>query len=103
MKRVLGVIILLRMMLLSINVSAMDESSKEILVRLPLLSEKNARIITDALDTIKGVEKIEACYELKVLMIAFNTKEIESDNYLVDLINDLKINTVAEKIYESDI
>jgi hypothetical protein len=102
MKRVFGVIILLRMMLLSFNATAI-ENSKEILMRLPLLSAKNAEIITNALDTIKGVKKIEACYELKVLMIAFDNREIENENSLVDLINNLGINTVAEKIYESDI
>ena len=73
------------------------------LLRLPLLSQKNAQIITTALDKIEGVEKIEACFELRVLMIEYNENKLDTDVNLVDVINDLGINTVAEKIFESDI
>jgi len=103
MKKLLKGFILL-LMLLSIHfVSAIESNKKEILLRLPLLSDKNAQIISKALESVEGVEKIEACFELKVLMIEYDSEKIIMDSYLVELINDLKLNTVAEKIFESDI
>lgn len=103
MKRTLKACILACMLLFTQIISAEESVKREVLLRLPLLSEKNARIVTDALNSINGIEKIEACYELRVLMIAYDSEKLSKDIDLVGIINNLNINTVAEKIYESDI
>lgn len=79
------------------------EGKKEILLRLPLLSEKNAQIISNALDTLSGMKEIEACYELRVLIIAYDNEKISDDSVVMNILNQLKINTTIEKIYSSDI
>lgn len=76
---------------------------KEILIRLPLLAEKNARIITNAIDTLPGIKEIDACYELKVLIITYDNEIIKDESTIMNILNQLRINTTIEKIYSSDI
>ena len=76
---------------------------KEILLRLPLLAEKNARIITNAIETLPGIKEIEACYELKVMIIAYDSEVIKDESTIMNILNQLVINTTIEKIYSSDI
>ena len=76
---------------------------KEILLRLPLLAEKNARIITNAIETLPGIKEIEACYELKVMIIAYDSEVIKDESAIMNILNQLVINTTIEKIYSSDI
>ena len=76
---------------------------KEILIRLPLLAEKNARIITNAIDTLPGIKEIDACYELKVLIITYDNEIIKDESTIMNILNQLRINTTIEKIFSSDI
>ena len=76
---------------------------KEILLRLPLLAEKNAKIISAAIDTLSGIKEIEVCYELKVMIIAYDSEIIKDESSIMNILNQLRINTTIEKIYSSDI
>ena len=76
---------------------------KEILIRLPLLAEKNARIITNSIDTLPGIKEIDACYELKVLIITYDNEIIKDESTIMNILNQLRINTTIEKIFSSDI
>ncbi len=76
---------------------------KDILIRLPLLSQKNARIITNALSPVVGITEIDACYELKVLIITYDAEKIKDDSVILNIINQQEINTTVEKIYSRDI
>ena len=82
---------------------ACDREKSEILLRLPLLSTKNATIISNALDTMKGIEGIEASFELKVMIIGFDNQIITDDTVVMKILNNLQINTPIEKIYSTDI
>ena len=79
------------------------EVKKEILLRIPLLSQKNARIISNSLDALSGIKEIEACYELRVLIIAYDANKISDEASIMKIINQQAINTTIEKIYSSDI
>ena len=83
--------------------SVNDIVKKEILIRLPLLAEKNAKIITEAIETLPGIMQIEACYELKVMIIGYDSELIKNETSIMNLLNQLRINTTIEKIYSSDI
>ena len=76
---------------------------KEILLRLPLLAEKNAKIISAAFYTLSGIKEIEVCYELKVMIIAYDSEIIKDESSIMNILNQLRINTTIEKIYSSDI
>jgi hypothetical protein len=76
---------------------------KEMLLRLPLLSDKNAMVIAEALDTIQGIENIEVCYELKVMIIGYSPDVISDESVILEIISKQRINTSFEKIYSSDI
>jgi hypothetical protein len=102
MKRYFRILACLPVLLLPLFLSAAD-GNNQMLLRIPLLSQKNAEIITTALDKIEGVNKIEACYELRVMMIEYDENKMDKDVNLVDVINESGINTSAEKIFESDI
>ena len=80
-----------------------DIVKKEILLRLPLLAEKNAKIITNAIETLPGIMQIEACYELKVMIIGYDSEIIKNESSIMNILNQLRINTTIEKIYSSDI
>ena len=80
-----------------------DIVKKEILLRIPLLAEKNAKIITEAIETLPGIMQIEACYELKVMIIGYDSELIKNETSIMNLLNQLRINTTIEKIYSSDI
>lgn len=80
-----------------------DIVKKEMLLRLPLLAEKNAKIITDAIETLPGIMQIEACYELKVMIIGYDSEIIKNESSIMNILNQLRINTTIEKIYSSDI
>ena len=80
-----------------------DIVKKEILLRLPLLAEKNAKIITNAIETLPGIMQIEACYELKVMIIGYDSELIKNESSIMNILNQLRINTTIEKIYSSDI
>ena len=80
-----------------------DNVKKEILLRLPLLAEKNAKIITNAIETLPGIMQIEACYELKVMIIGYDSELIKNESSIMNILNQLRINTTIEKIYSSDI
>ena len=83
--------------------SVNDIVKKEILIRLPLLAEKNAKIITNAIETLPGIMQIEACYELKVMIIGYDSEIIKNESSIMNILNQLRINTTIEKIYSSDI
>jgi hypothetical protein len=76
---------------------------KEILLRLPLLSNKNSMIITNALDTLHGIKKIEACFPLNVMIIGYDDKKIKDESVILNILNGLEINSTIEKIYSRDI
>ena len=65
------------------------EVKKEILLRIPLLSQKNARIISNAIDSLSGIKEIEACYELRVLIIAYDANKISDESSIMKIINQL--------------
>lgn len=78
-------------------------SSHDILLRLPLISDKNVELIASALDNIDGILEISACYELKVLIVVYDETKITDENILVNTINSNAANTSVEKINSSDI
>lgn len=83
--------------------AAIVVEKKETLLRLPLLSQKNSIIIANALDTIQGIQKIEACYIINVMIIGYDNSKIKDDSVFLKVINSLEINTTVEKIFSSDI
>ena len=83
--------------------STFEGEKKEVLLRLPLLTDKNAQIILNSLDSVPGIKVVEACYELRVLIIGYDPDQIKDESFFATRINGLEINTVAEKIYSSDI
>lgn len=76
-------------------------SRSEILVRLPLIFDKNVLVIRDALDSVSGIEKVEVCYSLKVMIITYNPDIDETS--IMAIINNQRINTTVEKIFAIDI
>jgi copper chaperone CopZ len=85
---------------ITMNVSA---ATKEVLLRLPLISDKNAAAISDALAKIEGVSEVSANYELKVLIVTYDDAVINDENVLLNLIIENAGNTSVEKINSSDI
>jgi hypothetical protein len=81
--------------------SVCTAATREMLVRLPLLSEKNAALISSALD-IPGVNDVSACYELKVMIVEYNDV-VTNEQSLMNVITSNAGNTSAEKINSSDI
>ena len=103
-KKVFFLMFLLSFAVIPFSFSAIDEEvKKEILLRIPLLSQKNAGIISNALSSLSGIKEIEACYELRVLIITYDAEKISDEAVIMNIINQQSINTEAEKIYSSDI
>jgi hypothetical protein len=104
MKRLLFTLVLACAIFSFCNAITADSiEKKEILLRLPLLSQKNSAIITNALDTLNGIKKIEACYPLNVMIIGYDDEKIKSESVILNILSGLEINTTVEKIYSSDI
>lgn len=80
-----------------------DEEKDEILLRLPLLSAKNALLISNALDTLNGIQNIEACYPINAMIIGFDNDKIKNESIILNIINSLEINSTVEKVYSKDI
>ena len=80
-----------------------EDTKKEILLRLPFLSEKNGKIISNALEKVNGITSLEACYELRVLIIKYDSEIIKDDALIIEIINQQNLNTTVEKIYSRDI
>ena len=51
----------------------------------------------------KGIEGIEASFELKVMIIGLDNQIITDDTVVMKILNNLQINTPIEKIYSTDI
>jgi hypothetical protein len=83
--------------------SDIQGNKKEILLRLPLLSDKNAIYVSTALDTLDGIKSIEVCYQLNVMIIGYDSQKISDEASVVKFIDGLHINSTVEKIYSSDI
>lgn len=79
------------------------EVKKEILLRIPLLSPKSTRILSNSIDSLKGIMEIEACYELRVFIITFDANKISDEATIMNILNKQDINTTIEKINSSDI
>ena len=104
MKRLLFAIVLTCVSFSFCNAISIESiEKKEILLRLPLLSNKNSVIITNALDTLKGINKIEACFPLNVMIIGYDNNKIKNESVILNILNGLEINSTIEKIYSRDI
>ena len=78
-------------------------TDREILLRLPYLSEKNGKIITSALKELNGIHSLEACFELRVLIVSYDEELIKNDSIILETINKQELNTTVDKIYSRDI
>lgn len=78
------------------------ENRKELLVSMPFLSDKNAKIIDEGLKQLKGIISIQACYELNVMIIVFNS-EIQNEENILNNMKSQEINSTVEQLHSSDV
>lgn len=76
---------------------------KELLLRMPLLSDKTAAIVESSLHALVGVERVEACYDLAVMIITYDPSRINDENSIVEHIRKQEINTSVEPLTTRDI
>ena len=50
-----------------------------------------------------GISSMDACYELRELIIGYDSKIIKDDEYIINAINQLDLNTIVERRYDPDI
>lgn len=80
-----------------------DDNRKELLLSLPLMSDKTVDIIASSLRELDGVEQLEACYDLQVVIIAYDADRIDSEERLLSIIRSLELNSPIELKYAKDI
>ncbi|MBK7853438.1 MAG: hypothetical protein IPJ66_20530 [Bacteroidetes bacterium] len=76
---------------------------KELLLRMPLLSDKTAAIVESSLHALAGVERVEACYDPAVMIITYDPSRINDENSIVEHIRKQEINTSVEPLTTRDI
>lgn len=76
---------------------------KELLLRMPLLSDKTAAIVESSLHTINGIIRVEACYDPAVMIITYDPARITDENSIVEHIRKQEINTSVEPLTTRDI
>lgn len=80
-----------------------DNTRKELLLSLPLMSDKSVDIMLSSLRDFAGVTKLEACYELQVVIIAYDAERIDSEERLLSIIRSLELNSPIELKNAADI
>src|SRR3954462_895486 len=80
-----------------------SNESAEILVKAPLLSAKNIAVMSSGLKEVNGIRYIEACYDLRVMIIGFDKSVITSEGEIIGKLERLNTNTTFELIHSSDI
>lgn len=83
------------------NVGLVHE--KELLLRMPLLSDKTAMIVESSLHNLTGIVRVEACYDPAVMIITYNPNKIADENKIVEFIRSQEINTNVEPLSTRDI
>ena len=82
--------------------SAHVGSTKEMLLSIPYLSDKNSTIIDDGLKSMKGILSIQVCYELKVMIISYEENSASQESILKN-IQSQEINSTVDILHTSDI
>lgn len=80
-----------------------DLKNKELLLRMPLLSDKTAGIVENALRSMNGIQSVEACYEVGTMIVSYRPDIITDENTIVEKIRQLEINTSVEPLTTRDI
>ena len=80
-----------------------ESEMKEVLPRRPLLSAKNANMISDKLHDVNGVQQVEACYESRVLIFSCDANQLSDELFFIKLIDELNLNTTVRKMFSQDI
>lgn len=78
-------------------------NQKELLLRMPLLSDKTAAIVESSLHAFSGIERVEACYDPAVMIITYDPARITDENSIVEHIRKQEINTSVEPLTTRDI
>jgi hypothetical protein len=81
---------------------AADSQRKELLVSMPYLSDKNATIIDKGLQQLSGIISIQVCYELKVMIVAFDAN-VQNEDTILNNMRSQEINSPVEQLHSSDI
>ena len=79
-----------------------DSHSKELLISLPYLSDKNATVINNGLKQLQGIISIEVCYELKLMIVTFD-REIQNEENILNNIKSQEINSSIDQLKSDDI
>ena len=79
-----------------------QSTSTEMLVSIPYLSDKNVSIISHSLKDSPGIEAIEACYEMNVLIVHYNPAQ-NNETSILETIRTAEINSNAELKFRTDI
>ncbi len=81
---------------------AQDVNSKEMLISVPYLTDKNAELIRQSLERTEGVGSIEACYDLHVVIIRYDSKS-HTEESLLEYLRTIEMNSQLELLYSRDI
>lgn len=79
------------------------DQQQELLLRMPLLSDKTAVIVESALTQVAGILRVEACYEVGTMIITYNPAIIQNENQIVNIIRNQEINSPVEPLTTRDI
>ncbi len=86
-----------------VSVVSTTRNQQELLLRMPLLSDKSAGIIEKALSTMNGIQKIEASYETGTMIITYLSDIIGDENIIVEKVRQQEINSTVEALSTRDI
>ncbi|MBL0104649.1 MAG: hypothetical protein IPP51_13340 [Bacteroidetes bacterium] len=84
------------------TVFSQTNSSKEMLISVPYLTDKNAVLIQESLKNTPGVQAIEACYPLHVMVIRYDSQK-NSEETLLETLRKAEINSTVELLFSRDI
>ena len=87
---------------ISVTVFGQMNSSKEMLISVPYLTDKNAALIQQTLQQTQGVQAIEACYSLHVMVIRYDPQQ-NSEESLLEILRKAEINSTVELLFSRDI
>jgi hypothetical protein len=104
MKFILAFVLMVSLSATTYSQSKISANSqrKELLVSMPYLSDKNAIIIDKGLQQLPGIISIQVCYELKVMIVAFDANVQNEENIIINM-RSQEINSPVEQLHSSDI
>ena len=79
-----------------------DIPKKEMIISMPMLTDKNAEIVKTGLKNLNGIGDIEVCYQLNVVIISYDEKT-ETEEHILETIRKQEINSTVELLNSRDI